>query len=256
MTRLQRRISPAVLHTPASDDSVFEGWLQQEALTAVPFTHDVRLVFDCMQRDRQAWTTVRDLLTELVAGLPYQFLPPADRDEVVAATLFRLVTNDSTGRMRILRYRGRAPLKAWLRAVLVRECIDTGRRRPRLDVFASDAEAPTIEPTVAGCANEPIAMVRAALRAALAQCTDEERRLLVARYVERVPMQQLAASLNVHRAVLVRALGKAHHELRCRIEAALAQRKLLGADIAWLLDALPQFFDSSLRGALLAARAT
>jgi RNA polymerase sigma-70 factor (ECF subfamily) len=138
-------------------------------------------------------------------------VPGAFVDELTQVLRERLFVGDKP---RLREYSGRGGLHNWLRVVTVRTALNLRRRRTELLATAPpeseraetaaqpDPELAYIKERYAGALDE-------ALNRAFAQLSSEQRHLLRLHFLDGITLDQLAASLGVHRATVARRIAEA-----------------------------------------------
>lgn len=139
----------------------------------------------------------------------------------------------------IATYSGRAPLRAWLRAVTMHAAIKVRRGRPQSSAAdappASHAEAFSIawattgSPELAAMKSAAEASFEQAFTLAMGQLTPAERTLLRQRYLDGLTIDDLAPLHGVHRATMARRLAQARAAVIDRTRVALGERFGLAA---------------------------
>ena len=138
----------------------------------------------------------------------------------------------SDGRGKIATYRGRGPLRSWLRAAAVREAISMARQSSK-DVPMTGA---LLDAAVAGPEDPELAYVRDQYRSefkrafelAMGTLTDRQLTILRYKFVDQATVDEIAAVYNVHRATPSRWLGEIRAHLRNETCARLSTE--LGLD--------------------------
>ncbi len=140
----------------------------------------------------------------------------------------RLFVHDGDRPARILSYRGRGTLKAWVRVMASRFIIDLSRRRSEPATEGDDALADRL---VAGQDTELDYLrhaygpqVATAFSQAVAALSVRERNLLRQRYLHDVSAGALAKMYGVHRSTVFLWLDKARASLLGHVRGALAER--------------------------------
>lgn len=142
----------------------------------------------------------------------------------------------------IATYSGRAPLRAWLRAVTMHAAIKLRRGRGTT-VSAGERDAPaasqadafsiawatTGSPELVAMKHAAEASFEAAFSLAMEQLTPPERTLLRQRYLDGLTIDDLAPLHGVHRATMARRLAQARAAVIERTRAALGERFGLAA---------------------------
>jgi RNA polymerase sigma-70 factor len=142
----------------------------------------------------------------------------------------------------IATYSGRAPLRAWLRAVTMHAAIKVRRGRPpsvpsgdRAAPPASQAEAfslawaTTGSPELVAMKSAAEASFEQAFSFAMGQLTPAERTLLRQRYLDGLTIDDLAPLYGVHRATMARRLAQARAAVIGRTRVMLGERFGLAA---------------------------
>ena len=153
---------------------------------------------------------------------------PAFVDEVVQELRRRLLVADGETAPRILRYAGTGPLGGWLRVAVLRQAIDQQRRGwrevPLDEVLVPDPVAPA---GLDAARAHDHAVVRAALRAAIAAQSSRDRTLLRYYYGEQVGVVELGRLYQVNAGTISRWLARAREAIFAETRRQLAAR--LGA---------------------------
>jgi RNA polymerase sigma-70 factor (ECF subfamily) len=139
---------------------------------------------------------------------------PAEADDAVQETLIRAARA-------LHRYQPGTNLRGWLTAICANVCRGRLRRRKAaerlqhtLDRFRLATSTPTPEETV--LAQESQTQLHAALRS-----LDERHRLVVIlRYLQGLPVREIAQILEVPEGTVHSRLHHAHHQLRRMLQAA------------------------------------
>lgn len=141
-----------------------------------------------------------------------------------------LVGRDGHGK--IATYRGRGPLRSWLRAAAVREALTMARQSSK-DVPMTGA---LLDAAVAGPEDPELAYVRdqyrlefkRAFEQAMGTLSDRQLTILRYKFVDQATVDEIAAVYNVHRATPSRWLGEIRAHLRAETCARLSNE--LGLD--------------------------
>ncbi|HEU0032600.1 MAG TPA: sigma-70 family RNA polymerase sigma factor [Kofleriaceae bacterium] len=162
-------------------------------------------------------------------------IDPADDfiEEVVQRTRERLLV-PLDGPARIAEYGGQGPLRSWIRVAAVRIALNAVRDRKRDVLVGDDA----FFDVVLEGSDEDRRQTRArygaacsdALRAALQRLTRRERHLLRMHYLHGLTVDELAPSLQVHRATVARWIAAARDRLFEETRAGVRERLGIGAD--------------------------
>jgi RNA polymerase sigma-70 factor (ECF subfamily) len=150
---------------------------------------------------------------------------------------------------RIAEYNGRAAPASWLRVIAVRAAIDLQRASKDAPAESRDEERPPpgaagADPEMAFIQQRYRAVFNDALRDAVGALDADHREILRLHFVEGRTLDQLAASLHVHRATIARrlkaareaVLGQAHRRLEERLGARHAELESLAGVMLSQLD--------------------
>jgi len=127
-------------------------------------------------------------------------------------------------------YHGRSSLATWLRAILAQRHVDSIRTRHKI---VSIEETPDEAERAGGRSaqhSEPdpdrmkyLALLRAALRDALAQLSSQDRARLRSYYVESLTLAEIGRALGEHESTVSRQLERCRCDLRTRVEGFLRE---------------------------------
>ncbi|MDX2089164.1 MAG: hypothetical protein SFX73_15005 [Kofleriaceae bacterium] len=192
---------------------------------------DLLLAFACATGDAVALQMFEERYATMLAEALRAADPnPGAIDDAVQELRRRLLVADVDGaRPRILGYSGTGPLGAWLRVAALRIAIDHKRSGWR-EVPVEDAMVP--EPSAMGgtggfAREHDLAIIRAALRAAIAAQPSRTRALLRYYYSENVGVEELGTMYRVHFSTISRWLERARAEIFAETRRQLAEK--LGA---------------------------
>lgn len=115
------------------------------------------------------------------------------------------------------RFDGRRPFAAWLHRIVVNRCHDLMRRERRLSVMDDDLADPAEAPG-------PDPLLRARVRAALAELSLERRTVLVLHYWLGHPTAEIAAILAVPIGTVHSRMSRGMAQLRNSLEVEDAER--------------------------------
>ena len=214
-------------------DAAFVAYLAERALDgplpgALHALHaaDLYLACGCVCGDPAAIAAFQHTL---VADLDERIVRAAvDRlDEVRQLVIEKALVSDG-GPPRIVGYRGRGPLHAWVRVTAARIAIDLHRAKP---VERSLAEA-SLDAVADGAADPELAHLKTTYRAELkhsievaaAQLSVRERNLLRHSLLDGLTIDDLAARYRVHRATAARWLVSAREALGAGTKRDLTAR--------------------------------
>jgi len=173
-------------------------------------------------------------------------------DDVRQALREKLFVGEAGARGRIGEYDGRAALSSWLRVIAVRAAIDMARASKDAPAPGGDLDLAELED---GATDPEIRFLRQRYRGAFAdsirEAVDalptEHREILRLHFVEGRTLDQLAASLGVHRATVARRVKAARESLvelaHLRLEERLGARR---AELASLAGVMMSQLDLSL----------
>lgn len=149
-------------------------------------------------------------------------------DEVVQQLRDKLLVGPPP---RMAEYRGRGPLRAWVRVAATRLALDLLRARAGSDEVTLDdalAADPTAGPELEAIKARFRDHFQAAFEAAIAALTPRQRTLLRLHHLDGLSLDRLAIMHRVHRATIARWLADARDEIAARTYDDLAAR----ADLA------------------------
>ena len=161
------------------------------------------------------------------------------------AELYGLREADGQRRSPLASYTGRGSLAGWLRTTLVQRFRDHHRRTHReapLEGIDSPATAPT-EPA-------ETSTLATAIAGTLLELDPEERLLLVAYYLDRQTLLQIARTIHVHEATISRRLKRLVTDLRKQLLRNLCSSGLSRAAAEEALGADPRDIEINLRALL------
>lgn len=180
---------------------------------------------------------------------------PAQAEEVIQRLRHRLLVAEPGQRTRILTYRGRGELRAWVRVAAVRAWLNMKREAP----LANDG--PSVEDALVTEATSDLELeilkgkYRDLFRRVFLEAVDAlapgTRLLLKLHYLDRLSMEEVGKVLGIHRLTVLRRLERARHELsegtKERLEAEL---RLAPPEVESLLRLIQSRLDVSLQNAL------
>lgn len=203
---------------------------------------DLRLAFAAADGEREAVATIERSMIEPVPRSIARMKPDARLvDEVRQALRTALLVGPVGGRPKLLEYKGRGPLAAWVRVVATRIAYDHLREQPTreddgaaFETLADDADMPDVAHLKITYAHE----VKAAFAEAAARLAPEERAVLRAHAVDGLTIDEIGALFQVHRATAARWVQHARTVLLDGLRDALAQRLGIEHDACQSLVAL------------------
>jgi RNA polymerase sigma-70 factor (ECF subfamily) len=202
------------------------------ALATAPAA-DLVLAAACTAQEPTAHAAFDAVLTEVDAAGASTRSPQDLVDDVKQLIRVQLLVARDGRAPGITGYRGRGPLRGWVRITATRELIRHQRRRTR--------EAPSERPLdeVLGDAGDPLlAQLKleyrtefaTALREAITLLEAEDRMLLRQQVVDQLSIDEIGAAFGVHRATAARWLQRARGALVTATRGRLATRLKLPAD--------------------------
>jgi RNA polymerase sigma-70 factor (ECF subfamily) len=154
---------------------------------------------------------------------------------------------------KIAEYRGRGPLVAWLRVVVIRAAIKLKRSR-REQPLPSGAHALALaesSPELKALRNRYRPLFNDAFRAALAQLPTNDRELLRLHFIEGVSMDDLGKRFRVNRSTIFRRINSCTAALKRSIHERLSgMLGLSTTEVESLADLVASDLDFSLAGFL------
>lgn len=209
--------------------------LEDAALDAAP-VEDIALAAACAEGragaaaafDAAFVDDVRAIASRVVTGA-------AERDEVVQRVREHLLVARAGQPPRIAEYRGRAPLRAFLRVVTTRIAIDLirgehGERRDDIEPAELDMADPRHDPALEMMQRRYGDVVKHAIEEGIAALEPRARTLLRHHLVDGLSIDRLAAIYDVHRATAARQLERARRDLHDHVRMALTRRLPAASD--------------------------
>lgn len=196
------------------------------ALASAPAA-DLVLAAACAAQEPTAHAAFDAVLTEVDAAGSSTRSPQDLIDDVKQLIRVQLLVARDGKPPGITGYRGKGPLRGWVRITATRELIRHQRKRAR--------EAPTDRPLdeALGDAGDPLLLqlkaeyrseFATALREAIAELDAEDRTLLRQQIVDQLSIDEIGAAFGVHRATAARWLQRARGALVTQTRARLAAR--------------------------------
>jgi RNA polymerase sigma-70 factor (ECF subfamily) len=182
---------------------------------------------------------------------------PAFVEELAQVLREKLFVGDAP---KIGEYSGRGALHNWLRVVSVRTALNLTRRRTEVVVERVKA-GPTQEyaasqpdPELGYIKSRFASDLTEAINAAFSQLSSQQRQILRLRFLEDIPLDQMAAQLGVHRATVVRWVAEARQTVRRHAQQWFQDRfKLPLAELDSLMDLARSGLDLSISRLLQSA---
>jgi len=189
---------------------------------------DLALAAACVDQDAAAHAAFDAVLSEVDDAGAATRAPKDLVDEVKQLLRIQLLVPRDGRPAAIAGYRGKGPLRGWIRITATRELIRHKKKLAR--------EVPlqrSLETVLGGAAADPLlSQLKAeyrsefatALNAAIAKLSAEDRTLLRQHVVEGLSIDEIGAAFGVHRATAARWLGRARAALVATTHEVLAAR--------------------------------
>jgi len=210
-----RLMSVTMTDRPASALPEGPAALRQDA-SAAPAALDTGLIARAVVGDRTALGELVAAHQQRIARLVQRLLGwPADVDDVVQDVFIDAIRN-------LKRFDGRSSLATWLVRIAINRCRSHQRKRwlrwgfmRRMNADAAEIATcgPGDSPTDAVTSRETVERVHKAIR----QLNSRDREIIVLRYLEEVPVEEIAQSLGLSRGAVDVRLSRA----RTRLEQIL-----------------------------------
>ncbi len=199
---------------------------------------DLALAAACAAQDPTAHAAVDAGLGEVAAAGAATGSPKDLVEEVKQLLRVQLLVDKEGKPAGINGYRGKGPLRGWVRITATRELVRHKKKLQR-EKPLDDANhgrtlegllASGIDPALAALKAEYRAEFAAALREAIADLSTEDRTLLRQSIVDSMSIDAIGAAYGVHRATAARWLTRARAALVAATHARLAARLKLPVD--------------------------
>jgi RNA polymerase sigma-70 factor (ECF subfamily) len=202
------------------------------ALATAPAA-DLLLAAACAEQEPSAHAAFDAILGEVDAAGASTRSPRDLVDDVKQLLRVQLLVPKDGKPPGIIGYRGKGPLRGWVRITATRELIRHQRKRAReapserpLDEAIGDASDPLLAQLKAEYRTE----FASALREAIAELGPEDRTLLRQQIVDQLSIDEIGAAFGVHRATAARWLQRARGALVTATRGRLAARLKLSVD--------------------------
>jgi RNA polymerase sigma-70 factor (ECF subfamily) len=196
------------------------------ALATAPAA-DLVLAAACAEQEPTAHAAFDAVLAEVDAAGASTRSPRDLVDDVKQLLRVQLLVPKDGKPPGITGYRGKGPLRGWVRITATRELIRHQRKRARespsdrpLDEAIGDAS----DPLLAQLKGEYRTEFASALREAIAELGPEDRTLLRQQIVDQLSIDEIGAAFGVHRATAARWLQRARGALVTATQGRLAAR--------------------------------
>lgn len=206
------------------------------ALATAPAA-DLVLAAACTAQEPTAHAAFDAVLTEVDAAGASTRSPQDLVDDVKQVIRVQLLVTRDGKPPGISGYRGKGPLRGWVRITATRELIRHQRKRAREAPIETQIDRPLDE--ALGDAGDPLlSQLKAeyrtefatALREAIAELGAEDRTLLRQQIVDQLSIDEIGAAFGVHRATAARWLQRARGALVTATRGRLAARLKLPVD--------------------------
>jgi RNA polymerase sigma-70 factor (ECF subfamily) len=202
------------------------------ALATAPAA-DLLLAAACCAQEPSAHAAFDAVLTEVDAAGASTRSPPDLIEDVKQLLRVQLLVVKDGKPPGIAGYRGKGPLRGWVRITATRELIRHQRKRAReapserpLDEALADASDPVLSQLKAEYRHE----FATALREAISELGAEDRTLLRQQIVDQLSIDEIGAAFGVHRATAARWLQRARGALVTTTQGRLAARLKVPVD--------------------------
>jgi RNA polymerase sigma-70 factor (ECF subfamily) len=202
------------------------------ALATAPAA-DLLLAAACAEQEPTAHAAFDAILAEVDAAGASTRSPRDLVDDVKQLLRVQLLVPKDGKPPGIIGYRGKGPLRGWVRITATRELIRHQRKRAReapserpLDEAIGDARDPLLAQLKAEYRTE----FASALSEAIAELGPEDRTLLRQQIVDQLSIDEIGAAFGVHRATAARWLQRARGALVTATRGRLAARLKLSVD--------------------------
>lgn len=197
----------------------------------LPHAGDIGLAFGAASGDRALVGAYVELADPVVRSAVARVRASDDVRAEVSALLSERMLVGGGGRPRLLDYRGRAPLAAWVRVAAVRATLDL-RKKKEPELAPTSRSSPDLvaegDPELLHMQEKYGEAFRAAFAEAFAELGDGDRAVLRMTVVEGLGIDGVAGVLGVHRATAARWAAQARETLAARTQEIVAAR--LGLD--------------------------
>jgi RNA polymerase sigma-70 factor len=219
---------------------------EREQFVRQLYACDLYLASACVMGNERAWSVVYECYGQSVSG--YLRLVSLQRRSAVADTasgvFAELFLPGRSGVSRIDSYDGRAPLRLWIRKVIVNRSVNDGNllsHRQRCDISRADrVHDLAATPELAFERERAAGLLRGALDTCGASMTESEGWLLYMRFVEQLRLSEIGAILGVHTSTACRSLERAVGRLRYGVrglnrETLTPSKEMANVALEWLM---------------------
>ena len=229
---------------------------QMEAFCRKLYLRDLVLAHACSLGEEAAWQEFlccyADKLYRAALTIAREDRLAREMADTLLADLFCGSKIARKNKSKLSSYTGRGPLESWLKAILFQSTVDRYRAERRY-VGLEDAAIPISKSLFSDlqARSDESSSVEESLRIALSELKPEDKFLLVAYFLDRRSLAQIAGALRVHESTASRRLSKTLVHLRKRVIRKLRARGLDERTIADLLHDNGRKFSFDLRSELL-----
>ncbi|MCX5744660.1 MAG: ECF-type sigma factor [Proteobacteria bacterium] len=227
-----------------------------QALALAPAA-DLALAAACVAQDPRAHAAFDDVLVEVELAGSVTRAPNDLVDEVKQLLRVQLLVPTQDRPAALVGYRGKGPLRGWLRITATRELIRHQKKRDRevavddtgmLDALLGARGGPgDADPLMSQLKAQYRSEFALALREAIEQLEAEDRTLLRQQLVDGLSIDELGAAFGVHRATAARWLTRARAALVALTHDRLAARLRVPVDeIASVIRLVQSRLDASM----------
>jgi RNA polymerase sigma-70 factor, ECF subfamily len=181
-----------------------------------PLTAELELAAAAARGDRAAIERIEhDILPAAVAALRALGVAPDAIDECLQRVRVTLLVGRDDGHPRLLDYRGRGSLRAWVRVVAVRESLMLQRRKdvPLGDAVLAAVPDPADDPELRYLRDDLREELRAAIASALATLDPRDRTLLRYSLLDGLTLDEIGAIYHVNKSSVSRWLARTRERL-------------------------------------------
>lgn len=198
-------------------------------------TDDLYLTLACTQPSQRAWEVFANAYRAYIRGLARVALPTEEAALDLAASIpGHLFLPDRGGHSRIASYDGQTSLATWLRVIIVRLAINRVANKANhhesiecLPEKIDEMSLQRIDTAVRARTYE--SLIKAALLAASASLSQQERLIVLWRYEDGCSGLEIARLLEVHPSTITREMQRLHQKLRTEVLMQLATTHHLSA---------------------------
>ena len=180
------------------------------------FNDELELAAAAARGDRAAIEHIeREVMPAATAALRALGVPADAIDECLQRVRVTLLVGRDDGHPRLLDYRGRGSLRAWVRVVAVRESLMLQRRKdiPLGDAVLAAVPDPADDPELRYLRSDLRDELRAAIAAALTSLDARERTLLRYSLIDGLTLDEIGAIYRVNKSSVSRWLSRAREQL-------------------------------------------